>query len=111
MNESTQKLLLLLGGVALGSLGILALSKNETTLRPTLTNLAAGALDLRDKALGTLQRTKEDMGDFMAEVEHARTAKAEQQTEPQTEQQAEQQAEQQPKQQAKQSTKQSTAEA
>lgn len=80
MNESTQKLLLFLGGVALGSLGVYALSKNSGNLRPTLTKLTADALDLRDKAMGTLQRTKEDVSDFMAEVEHARTAKAEQQT-------------------------------
>lgn len=87
MNESTQKLLLFLGGVALGSLGVIALSKKDANLRPAMTNLAAGAMDLRDKALGTLQRTKEDLGDFLAEVEHARAAKAEQQAEPQAEQQ------------------------
>ena len=34
-------------------------------------------MDLRDKAAGAFQRTKEDLGDFMAEVEHARAAKAE----------------------------------
>jgi hypothetical protein len=85
MNESTEKLLLLLGGAALGSLAVLVLSKSSSTMRPTMTNLAAGALDLRDAALGTLQRTKEDIGDFMAEVEHARNVKAEQETTQQTE--------------------------
>ena len=40
-------------------------------------DLTANAMDLRDKAAGAFQRTKEDLGDFMAEVEHARAAKAE----------------------------------
>lgn len=81
MNDSTQKLLLLLGGVALGSLGVIALSRKPDSLRPTLTKLTADALDLRDKAVGSIQRTREDVSDFIAEVEHARTAKAEKQAE------------------------------
>jgi hypothetical protein len=88
MNGSTEKLLLVLGGAVLGSLGVLAFSKNSGNLRPTLTKLTADALDLRDKAVGTIQRTKEDVSDFIAEVDHARNAKAEQQAEPQTEQPA-----------------------
>ncbi|WP_310601402.1 hypothetical protein [Desulfobulbus sp.] len=79
MNESTQNLLIFLGGVALGSLTVLALSKNKEGLRPALAGLTANALDLRDKAAGAIQRTKEDLGDFMAEVEHARTEKADSQ--------------------------------
>jgi hypothetical protein len=79
MNESTKNLLLFLGGAAVGSLAVLALSKNTTTMRPALADLASGALDLRDKAMGALQRTKEDVSDFMAEVDYARAVKAEQQ--------------------------------
>ena len=93
MNESTQKLLLFLGGLALGSLGVVALSKKDASLRPAMTNLAAGAMDLRDKAMGTIQRTKEDVSDFLAEVEHARTVKAEQEAEQHAEQQPEKPAE------------------
>lgn len=81
MNESTQNLLIFLGGVAVGSLAVLALSKNKDGLRPALTDLTAGAFDLRDKAAGAFQRTREDLGDFLAEVEHARAAKAEPQAE------------------------------
>ncbi|WP_028318085.1 hypothetical protein [Desulfobulbus elongatus] len=77
MNESTQNLLIFLGGVALGSLAVLALSKNKEGLRPALADLTANALDLRDKAAGAFQRTKEDLSDFMAEVEHARAEKGE----------------------------------
>ena len=76
MNESTQNLLIFLGGIAVGSLAVLTLSKNKDGLRPALADLTANAMDLRDKA-GAFQRTKEDLGDFMAEVEHARAAKAE----------------------------------
>ncbi|MDO9584603.1 MAG: hypothetical protein Q7J24_16080 [Desulfomicrobium sp.] len=77
MNGYPQKLLLFLGGVAIGSLATIALSRNSETLRPAVTELAAGALNLRDKAVGALHRTKEDVSDFMAEVEHARASKAE----------------------------------
>lgn len=56
---------------------MLTLSKNKDGLRPALADLTANAMDLRDKAAGAFQRTKEDLGDFMAEVEHARAAKAE----------------------------------
>jgi hypothetical protein len=95
MNESTQKLLLFLGGAALGSLTVMALSKGSSTMRPTMANLAAGAMDLRDAAMGTLQRTKEDISDFMAEVEHARNVKAGQEAAQQAEPKAaEQQSEQ-----------------
>lgn len=75
MNESTQNMLIFLGGIAVGSLAVLALSKNKEGLRPALADLTANVLDLRNKAAGAFQRTKEDLGDFMAEVEHARAAK------------------------------------
>ncbi len=51
---------------------MLTLSKNKDGLRPALADLTANAMDLRDKAAGAFQRTKEDLGDFMAEVEEAR---------------------------------------
>lgn len=76
MNESTQKVLLFLGGLALGSLGAAMLSRHSSSLRPAMTGLTAGALELRDKAVGVLQRTKEDVSDFMAEVEYARASRA-----------------------------------
>lgn len=77
MNQGTEKLLYLLGGVALGSLAVLALSNKNTNLKPILTGLASGVLDLKDKAAGAVQRGKEDLSDFMAEVEHARANKNE----------------------------------
>ena len=55
MNESTQNVLIFLGGIAVGSLAVLALSKNKDGLRPTLADLTANALDLRDKAAGAFQ--------------------------------------------------------
>ena len=76
MNESSQKALLFLGGLALGSLATMALSRNSDKVRPVLAEVAAGAMNLRDRAVGKLQRTKEDMSDFMAEVEYARSAKS-----------------------------------
>lgn len=85
MNQGTEKLLYLLGGVALGSLAVLALSNRNNNLRPILTDLASGALDLKDKTIGAVQRGKEDLTDFMAEVEHARankTAKEKESPEP-----------------------------
>jgi hypothetical protein len=54
------------------------LTKESTALRPGLAGLAAGALDLRDKAIGAVQCAKEDISDFMAEVEYARAVNAEQ---------------------------------
>lgn len=74
MNESSQKILLFLGGVALGSLATMVLAKHSDRLRPAVAEVAAGAMNMRDKAVGALQRAKEDVSDFMAEVEHARSA-------------------------------------
>jgi hypothetical protein len=82
MNQGTEKLLYLLGGVALGSLAVLALSNRNNNLRPILTDLASGALDLKDKTIGAVQRGKEDLTDFMAEVEHARATKNQAEKEP-----------------------------
>ncbi len=76
MSDSSQNLLFFIGGIALGSLAVFALSKNNDGTRPALADLAAGALDLRDKAVGTLQRSKEDLSDFLSEVEHARAMRA-----------------------------------
>lgn len=75
MNESSQKLLFFLGGVALGSLAAMAVSKNSDKLRPMVAEVAAGAMNVRDKAVGALARTKEDVSDFIAEVEYARSSK------------------------------------
>jgi hypothetical protein len=88
MSEATEKLLLFIGGAVMGSLAVVALTKESTALRPGLAGLAAGALDLRDKAIGAVQCAKEDISDFMAEVEYARAANAEQEA-CKTEEQAE----------------------
>lgn len=76
MSDTSQNLLFLVGGIAIGSLAVLALSKDKTSTRPALAGLAADALDFRDKAVTTFQRSKEDMADFMAEVEHARATRS-----------------------------------
>ena len=39
MNESTQKVLLFLGGLALGTLGASMLNKHSSSLRPAMTGL------------------------------------------------------------------------
>lgn len=74
MNENFKGLLYFLGGVAVGALGVVALSKNKLELKPALTDLAAGAMDLKEKVACVVERAKEDVSDFMAEVEHARHA-------------------------------------
>lgn len=82
MGDATEKLLLVLGGAALGSLAVLGLSKGNTeNLRPALAEMAAGSLNLRDKALGAVQRVRENASDFMAEVEYARAVKSGEQIE------------------------------
>jgi hypothetical protein len=71
MNSTMNKLLIFVGGAAVGALATSAFT-SQRGVRPALANVAAGAMDVRDKALGALERTREDVGDFMAEVEHAR---------------------------------------
>ncbi len=82
MSDSTQNLMFFVGGIALGGLAVFALSKNSDGTRPALADLAAGALDLRDKAATTLQRSKEDLSDFLSEVEHARAMRSAHQPDP-----------------------------
>jgi len=42
-------------------------------LHTVVAEVAAVAMNMRDKAVCALQRAKEDVSDFMAEVEHARS--------------------------------------
>ncbi len=77
MNPSMQKLLLFLGGVAVGAFAASTLRDQKSGVRPALAGAMAGAMNVRDKAMGALERTREDVSDFMAEVENVRVNKEE----------------------------------
>lgn len=69
MNETTKYGLFFLGGVVLGALGAVAVTRGKTDLKPLATDLLAQGLQLKDKALGAVESVREDLADAVAEAQ------------------------------------------
>ena len=69
MNETTKYGLFFLGGVVLGALGAVAVTRGKTDLKPLATDLLATGLQLKDKALGAVESVREDLADAVAEAQ------------------------------------------
>lgn len=83
MNENMKYGLFLLGGVAIGALGAVALGKGKIDLKPVVTDLLGKGIDLKEKVMTTMETARENMEDLMAEATHAAEArKAAQETTP-----------------------------
>jgi exonuclease VII small subunit len=83
MNENMKYGLFLLGGVAIGALGAVALGKGKIDLKPVVTDLLGKGIDLKEKVMTTMETARENMEDLMAEATHAaETRKAAQETTP-----------------------------
>ena len=69
MNETTKYGLYFLGGVVVGALGAVALTRGKLDVKPLATNILSTGMDLRDKVMGGVEGVKEDLADVMAEAE------------------------------------------
>ncbi len=80
MNENLKYGMFFLGGVALGAIGAVAVSRGKLDLKPFATELVSRGLDARDAFLAKAETVRENMEDLVAEAQAAseeRRAKAE----------------------------------
>ena len=80
MNENLKYGLFFLGGVALGAVGAVAVSRGKLDLKPFATELVSRGLDVRDALLEKAETVRENVEDMVAEAQaasEARKAKAE----------------------------------
>lgn len=69
MNQSYKYGLFFLGGLAVGALGAMAISRGKLSVKPLATDLISSGIDLRDKALAAVEGVKEDLADVVAEAQ------------------------------------------
>lgn len=85
MNSGIKFGLFFLGGIALGALGAVALSKGKLNLKPVAADLISRGMDVKDALMSKVEAVKEDMEDLAAEArqvsEKRKAAKESQETE------------------------------
>ena len=85
MNSGIKFGLFFLGGIALGALGAVALSKGKLNLKPVAADLISRGMDGKDALMSKVEAVKEDMEDLAAEARQAsekrKAAKESQETE------------------------------
>lgn len=68
MNQATKYGLFLLGGIAIGAIGTVALSKGKLKVKPMASNLLSDGMDLKDKLMSGVDTFKEELADVIAEA-------------------------------------------
>lgn len=71
MNNNLKYGLFFLGGVALGAIGAVAVSRGKLDLKPLATELISRGLDVKDSVLAKADAVREDMEDMVAEARAA----------------------------------------
>lgn len=69
MNNTTKYGIFFLGGVVVGALGAVAITRGKLNVKPLAADLLSTGLDLRDKVMAGVEGVKEDLADVMAEAE------------------------------------------
>ena len=69
MTETTKYGLFFLGGVVVGALGAVAISRGKLDVKPLASDLLSTGMDLRDKVMAGVEGVKEDLADVMAEAQ------------------------------------------
>lgn len=69
MNNTTKYGLFFLGGVVVGALGAVAITRGKLNVKPLAADLLSTGLDLRDKVMAGVEGVKEDLADVIAEAE------------------------------------------
>lgn len=68
MNENMKYGLFFLGGVALGVVGAVAVSKGKLDIKPFAAELLSRGMDMKDAVLARVDSVKEDVEDMVAEA-------------------------------------------
>lgn len=68
MNYGFKFGLVLLGGIALGALGAVAVSRGKLDFKPLATDLLSRGMDVRDALMSKVEAVKEDVEDLTAEA-------------------------------------------
>ena len=71
MNSGIKFGLIFLGGIALGALGAVALSRGKLNLKPVAADLISRGMDAKDALMSKVEAVKEDMEDLAAEARQA----------------------------------------
>lgn len=69
MNDNMKYGLFFLGGVALGAIGAVAVSRGKLDLKPFATELMSRGLDARDALLARAETVRENVEDMVAEAQ------------------------------------------
>lgn len=68
MNNTTKYGLFFLGGVVVGALGAVAITRGKLNVKPLAADLLSTGLDLRDKVMAGVEGVKEDLADVMPKL-------------------------------------------
>ena len=71
MNDGWKFGLWFLGGVAVGALGAVAVSKGKLDFKPVAADLLSRGIDVKDALMGKVEAVKEDMEDLAAQARQA----------------------------------------
>lgn len=77
MNANVKYGLFFLGGVALGAVGAVAISRGKLDVKPLVTDLISRGLDAKDAVMAKVETAKENMEDLMAEARQEAEARKE----------------------------------
>lgn len=71
MNNGLKDGLFFLGGLALGVVGTVAVTRGKLDLKPLATDLVSRGMDMKDAIMSKVEAVKEDMEDLAAEARQA----------------------------------------
>ena len=71
MNNGLKYGLCFLGGLALGVVGTVAVTRGKLDLKPLATDLVSRGMDMKDAIMSKVEAVKEDMEDLAAEARQA----------------------------------------
>ena len=71
MNENLKYSLFFLGGIALGAIGAVAVSRGKLDVKPLAADLLSRGMDVKDALARKVATVKEDMEDLAAEARAA----------------------------------------
>lgn len=71
MNNSLKYGLFFLGGLALGVVGTVAVTRGKLDLKPLATDLVSRGMDMKDAIMSKVEAVREDMEDLAAEARQA----------------------------------------
>ena len=71
MNNGLKSGLFFLGGLALGVVGTVAVTRGKLDLKPLATDLVSRGMDMKDAIMSKVEAVKEDMEDLAAEARQA----------------------------------------